>query len=91
FTVKALSFGDNVAGLHGAMGMTWQGQRRGIEQSYARFTQTYDRKYADFIGSLHNVLMDVNECETRYGMRDWYQKFGFMFEEIMKENYKRTD
>lgn len=91
FKEKAVSFGDNVAGLHGAMGLVWQGQRRGIEASYSRFTSTYDRKYADFIGSLHEALLAVSECENRFGTRDWYQRFGFMFEEIMKEKYKRTD
>ena len=91
FKDKALSFGDNVAGLHGAMGLVWQGQRRGIEKSYAAFEVAYDKKYTDFIGSLHEALLAINTCENRFGTRDWYQKFGFMFEEIMKEKYKRTD
>jgi hypothetical protein len=91
FRDKALSFGDNVAGLHGAMGLVWQGQRRGIEKSYATFEASYDRKYSEFIGSLHEALLAINTCENRFGTRDWYQKFGFMFEEIMKEKYKRTD
>lgn len=91
FKDKALSFGDNIAGLHGAMGMVWQGQRKGIEDSYKRFTQAYDRKYTDFIGSLHEALLAVNTCENQFGTRDWYQRFGFMFEEIMKEKYKRSD
>ncbi|MGB3007188.1 MAG: hypothetical protein WBC06_11805 [Chitinophagaceae bacterium] len=91
FKEKAMSFGDNVAGLHGAMGLTWQAERRKIEKSYVAFEASYDRKYADFIGSLHEALLAINNCETRFGTRDWYQKFGFMFEEIMKEKYKRTD
>lgn len=91
FKEKALSFGDNVAGLHGAMGIAWQGQRRGIEASYTRFTQSYDNKYAAFMQSLHDALVQISDCENRFGMRDWYQRFGFLFEEIMKEKYKRTD
>jgi hypothetical protein len=91
FKEKALSFGDNVAGLHGAMGLVWQGQRRGIEKSYTAFEASYDKKYGDFIGSLHEALLGINTCENQFGTRDWYQKFGFMFEEIMKEKYKRTE
>lgn len=91
FKEKAMSFGDNVAGLHGAMGLTWQAQRGGIEKSFALFEASYDKKYGDFIGSLHEALLGINTCENRFGTRDWYQKFGFMFEEIMKEKYKRTD
>lgn len=91
FKDKAVSFGDNVAGLHGAMGLVWQGQRRGIEKSYAQFEATYDRKYGDFMTSLHEALLAINDCERRFGTRDWYQKFGFIFEEIIKEKYKRTN
>lgn len=91
FTESAISFGDNVAGLHGAMGLAWQHERGGIQETYNHFKQTYDNKYRDLIQSLQNALMDMDACEAQYGQRDWYQRFGFMFLEIMKEKYKRTD
>lgn len=90
-TDYAVSFGDNVAGLHGAMGLVWQNERAGIIGSYNHFKQTYDRKYTDFMGSLNSALMEMDACERQFGMPDWYQRFGYMFLEIMKEKYKRTD
>lgn len=91
FTDAAISFGDNVSGIHGAMGLAWQEQRRGIEQSLRNFESTYDRKYADLMQSLQTALNGISTCEGRFGMRDWYQRFGFMYFEMMKEKYKRDD
>jgi hypothetical protein len=91
FTDAALSFGDNVSGIHGVMGLAWQSERRGIEQSWRNFEQTYDRKYTDLIGSMQVALNGINQCEGRFGMRDWYQRFGILYLEIMKEKYKRSE
>ncbi len=91
FSDAAISFGDNVSGIHGAMGLAWQSQRRGIEQSLRNFEQTYDRKYADLIASMQVALNGINQCEGRFGMRDWYQRFGILYLEIMKEKYKRSE
>lgn len=91
FTDASLSFGDNVSGIHGAMGLAWQSERRGIEQSWRNFEQSYDRKYTDLISSMQVALNGINQCEGRFGMRDWYQRFGILYLEIMKEKYKRSD
>jgi hypothetical protein len=91
FTDAALSFGDNVSGIHGVTGLAWQSERRGIEQSWRNFEQTYDRKYTDLIASMQVALNGINQCEGRFGMRDWYQRFGILYLEIMKEKYKRSE
>ena len=36
-------------------------------------------------------MIDIAECEEEFGERDWYDRFGFMFYEFMKEKYRRTD
>lgn len=91
FTQSAISFGDNVSGIHGVTGLSWQNARGGIVESYNHFKQTYDRKYADLMGSLQRSLMSIDACERQYGLTDWYQRFGFMYFEFMKDKYKRTD
>lgn len=91
FTDAALSFGDDVSSIHGASGLAWQGQRRGIEKSWQEFEKVYDRKYTDFILSMDEALKGINECESQFGMRDWYQRFGILYLELMKEKYKRSE
>ncbi|MEQ1675161.1 MAG: hypothetical protein ABL876_00590 [Chitinophagaceae bacterium] len=91
FTQSAIAFGDNVSGIHGVTGLSWQNARGGIVQEYDNFKQTYDRKYTDLMGSLQRALMAIDGCERRYGLTDWYQRFGFIYFEFMKDKYKRTD
>lgn len=91
FTDAAISFGDNVSGIHGVMGIAWQNERRGIEQSLRDFEATYDNKYKALMESMQVALNGINACEAKYGMRDWYQRFGFLYFEMMKEKYKRDD
>jgi len=91
FTDAAISFGDNVSGIHGVMGLAWQYERRGIMESMEKFNRTYDNKYKDLMTSLQNALNGISRCEARFGMPDWYQRFGFIYFEMMKEKYKRTD
>lgn len=91
FTDAAISFGDNVSGIHGVTGLAWQNERRGIEETLRHFEQTYDKKYQDLMGSLQTALNGISACEAQFGMRDWYQRFGFMYFEMMKEKYKRDD
>jgi hypothetical protein len=91
FVEAAIAFGDNVSGIHGVMGLAWQHERQGIRDTYENFKRTYDRKYTDLMNSLQTALQEINRCEAQYGIRDWYQKFGFIYFEMMKEKYKRTE
>lgn len=91
FTQSAISFGDNVSGIHGVTGLSWQNARGGIVDAYNHFKQTYDRKYTDLMGSLQRALMSIDGCERQFGLTDWYQRFGFIYFEFMKDKYKRTD
>jgi hypothetical protein len=91
FTAAALSFGDNVSGIHGMMGLAWQSERPGILQSMESMKNTCKQKYVDMMGSLERALKSIDGCEKRYGLPDWYQRFGFIYFEFMKEKYKIVD
>jgi hypothetical protein len=91
YVESAIAFGDNVSGIHGAMGLAWQNERKGIKAGYEKFKKTYDTKYIEMMESLETALKEINQCEAQFGMRDWYQKAGFIYFEMMKERYKRTD
>jgi len=91
FNDAALAFGDNVSGIHAVTGLAWQTQRGDIVATFNHFKQTYDSKYTGLIGSLQRSLMAINDCEARFGMADWYQKFGFIYFEFMSDKYKRVD
>jgi hypothetical protein len=91
YVESAIAFGDNVSGLHGAFGLAWQNEKIGIKASYEKFKKTYDTKYIEMMESLETALKEINQCEAEFGMKDWYQKAGFIYFEMMKERYKRTD
>lgn len=91
FTTSALAFGDNMSGIHAVTGAAWQSERGGIVAQMNSFKQTYDRKYTDMMGSLQRALVGIGTCEAKFGLPDWYQRFGFVYFEFMKDKYKRTD
>lgn len=91
FTTSALAFGDNMSGIHAVTGAAWQSERGGIIEEFNHFKQTYDRKYTDMMGALQKALQNISVCEAKFGLPDWYQRFGFVYFEFMKDKYKRTD
>jgi hypothetical protein len=91
FSEAAIAFGDNVSGYHGVSGMAWQTQKRNIEKSVVELQKAYDNKYDEFVKSLHNNLIELSRCEARYGLDDWYDRFGYVYFEFMRDKYKRTD
>ena len=91
FSNAALSFGDNASGVHGVSGMAWQAERRKIEKSIADLEQAYDKKYAELLQSLGDSMMKLSECEAKFGVEDWFDRFGYMYFEFIKDKYKRND
>jgi hypothetical protein len=91
FNESAIAFGDNMSGIHAVTGAAWQSARGEIVAEFNHFKQTYDRKYTDMMGALQRALQSIGTCETQYGLPDWYQRFGFIYFEFMKDKYKRTD
>ena len=91
FTDAAISFGDNVSGIHGVSGLAWQAERRNIEKSIKNLQETYDKKYQELLESQKRALMKLNECEAQHGIPDWYDRFGYMYHEFSAMHYKRPD
>ncbi|MEO6670036.1 MAG: hypothetical protein ABIN36_11205 [Ferruginibacter sp.] len=91
FNESAIAFGDNMSGIHAVTGAAWQSARGEIVGQFNSFKHTYDAKYTDMMGSLQRALQSVGSCEMQYGLPDWYQRFGFIYFEFMKDKYKRTD
>ncbi|MEO6348984.1 MAG: hypothetical protein ABIO60_13870, partial [Aquaticitalea sp.] len=87
-TVKwALSFGDDVSGIHALSGLAWQTQRVKIVKSYDEFEEAYDKKYKEFVQQLYNVLMKIDRCEAKIGYENWYNTAGFIYYEFMRTRY----
>ncbi len=91
FNERAIAFGDNTSGIHAVNGLAWQYAKADIVAAYESFKHTYDDKYTGMMGTLDKSLHDIGTCEDQYGEHDWYQRFGFIYFEFMKEKYKRTD
>ena len=91
FNESALAFGDNMSGIHAVTGAAWQSARGEIVGQFESFKHTYDRKYADMMTSLQRALQSISTCEQQYGLPDWYQRFGFIYFEFMKDKYRRSD
>ncbi len=87
----AIAAGDSMSGIHGYSGIIWQGLRYDITQSVDKLEQAYDAKYPELIGKLHAALIEMSACEASFGTEDWYDRFGFIYYEFMKDSYKRKD
>lgn len=87
----ALAAGDSMAGIHGYSGIIWQGLRYDIQLSVDKLEAAYDAKYPELISKLHAAMIDMSICEAQYGVEDWYDRFGFVYYEFMKDAYKRKD
>jgi hypothetical protein len=89
FTDAALAFGDNASGIHAVTGLAWQYERRKIEQSIKELEVAYDSKYAEFMQRLADAMQQLNICEAKFGVEDWYDRFGYIYYEFMKDKYRR--
>ncbi|MCG7752675.1 hypothetical protein [Flavihumibacter cheonanensis] len=90
FSKKAIAFGDNTSGIHAVSGLAWQAQKVKIEASVKDMEKAYDLKYVELIGKLQESLIALANCEEQFGTRDWYDRYGYMFYEFVKEKYKRS-
>ncbi len=90
FSKKAIAFGDNTSGIHAVSGLAWQAQKVKIEGSVKDMEKAYDLKYTELIGKLQESLIALAVCEEQFGTPDWYDRYGYMFYEFVKEKYKRS-
>ena len=91
FNDKAIAFGNTMSSAVPQSGLGWMKAKKMIDDAYTKFKATYDKKLIEILGYLQNNMKQVAVCEMRFGVRDWYQKFGFMYFEMMQMKYKRLD
>lgn len=91
FSKAAIAFGDSSSGIHAVVGMAWRQQKAGIEESVKGLQAAYDAKYIQLIGSLQDSMNQMGTCEQKFGVEDWYDRFGYIYYEFMADKYKRAD
>lgn len=91
FTNSAIAFGNNVSGYHGVSGLAWQSQLIGINKSVKELEIAYDKKYAELLSRQKEILLELHDCEAAHGIPDWYDRFGYLFYEFTKMNYRRSN
>lgn len=91
FAHSAISFGDNVSGVHAISGLAWQAQRRQIMESLRQFGETYEEQYEEGVNTLQETLRAMGRCEAKFGgEKGWYDRFGFIYFTFMQDRYKRS-
>ncbi|MBA3454275.1 MAG: hypothetical protein H0T42_14375 [Deltaproteobacteria bacterium] len=92
FIQRAEGFGDSVSGVHGVSGLAWQYSKAGIEQERANFNRSTREKYNALIQSMQRNLQAVSECERQhFNNPDWYNRYGFMYFNFVKEAYQPAE
>ena len=89
-TTSAKAFGDTWSSATKS-GLGWVVARKNIEDSEKRLEEAYDNKYAELMQRLHDSLIEMSVCEAKYGLVDWYDRFGFVYYEFMADRYKRSN
>ncbi|MFN4316307.1 MAG: hypothetical protein ACK4E0_18625 [Chitinophagaceae bacterium] len=90
FSDKAIAFGDNASGTHAVTGLAWQAERAKIEGAVKNLKDAYDKKYTELLERLQESMIELAVCEEQFGTPDWYDRYGYMFYEFVKEKYKRS-
>ncbi len=85
-----IALGDGLSGMTGMAALEWQKQRRIIEKQFDKFKITYDGKYDEFMKGLKRAMARFDACESEFGERDWYNRFGFLYVQFMGDKYKRN-
>ncbi len=91
-TKAKIAFADGASAVHGVSALAWQKYKMDITQSVKGLKHAYDNKYAELITQLHTDLQGLSHCEaTIMQTPDWYDRFGFIYYQFMKDRYKRID
>ena len=85
-----IAVGDGLSGITGIAALEWQKQRIGINKQFDKFKVTYDGKYEEMMKGLQTAMTRYDTCESQFGERDWYNRFGFLYTQFMADKYKRN-
>lgn len=90
YTDVAIAFGNTWSSLAGGHGMAWGMKRIKIEKSIETLKKSYDKKYKELMTKRMQLLMELNNCEQQYGIKDWYDRFGYIIYQFDAQYYKRS-
>ena len=90
FVDNAIAFGDSSSGIHAVVGLAWQKEKKGIQDSMAGMNTAFDRKKPELMTALKTALDKIGACEAQfYSNPDWYNRFGFIYYQFMDQKYAR--
>jgi hypothetical protein len=85
---RAESLGDTTSGVHGVAGLSWQYAKANIEQEKANMLRASRAKYDGLVANMRRALDMVAQCENEHFHNpDWYNRFGFMYFQFVKDAY----
>jgi hypothetical protein len=88
FIRNAEGLGDSVSGVHGVSGLSWQYAKIGVEQGKESFLRSSRAKYDALVQNMRRALDMVDQCERQnFNNPDWYNRYGFMYFNFIKEAY----
>ena len=90
YVSSKIAVGDGLSGLTGLAALEWQRQRSGINKQFDKYKITYDGKYEEMMKGLQTAITRYDSCESQFGERDWYNRFGFLYVQFMADKYKRN-
>jgi len=86
---NAESLGDTTSGIHGVTGLAWQYAKVGVEQQKTEFNHATRAKYDALIANMRRALVMVDACEqNEFHNADWFNRYGFMYLNFVKDAYK---
>lgn len=89
--VDAISFGDAAASTAGGIAaLAWAKEK--VRASEEGFNQSYDAKYEELVATLKRNLLDIAACEEQiFDNPNWYERFGYFYQQFMAEAYRRPN
>lgn len=85
---NAEGLGDSVSGIHGVSGLSWQYAKADVEKGKADFIRTSQAKYEALVANMRRALDMVAQCERdNFHNPDWYNRYGFMYYNFVKDAY----
>lgn len=85
-----ISLADGVSAVHGVSALAWQTRKIDVLKSLKNLDKAYDTKYEELITQLRIDLGAYSQCEaTVMHVPDWFDRFGFVYYQFMKDHYKR--
>lgn len=89
FANAASAFGDSASSIHGVSGIVWQAEGKPqITEAVISLRNSYRTKVRIYLNDLEQAMEELGHCEEEhYGVRDWYQRFGYIYVDYMRTRY----